>query len=499
MLLLLLAVACVVGLAGPFSALRAVHTDELFSLITAELPPREMIERLAAYEPGFYDHPPLFFLLVRAMLVFGTEPFVIRLPSLIFAAFAIWVTGIIIARETQKPALAFLAVFVMAANPIVWEMAHFARMYSLVLLLGALTTGLVLDVLRTEERRRLARLAILLGLTLAVMLWTTYFTLVLCASLGLLALSLLALEFWRNKRLSFGGVAILAACAISGVLFLPWLQPTLRLLEAEGGEARGILFGFLTMVRAVSAAAGSPYVLLLVLVALAVVSVKSRQRQLFMVIFFLALPLWIMATKAPPDRPVVARYAMYGLPALFVFMAVVFADASDWLQERLAKKDTPLGLWRIPCGVLLLCYVGLQSLGFRQLANPLAPDWWMISAAIETQYEPGEIVLTGGFLSGEAIVYHMIEPETIEFRHYVTAIDPFYLSCRDPNVVWYVNAAPLPESFEKIIHRYFPYRLHVEGNSARGLEILVAAKKPFLVPRAGEAVYHEPVPLEYEQ
>ncbi|MBN1901825.1 hypothetical protein JW926_10935, partial [Candidatus Sumerlaeota bacterium] len=64
------------------------------------------------------------------------------------------------------------------------------------------------------------------------------------------------------------------------------------------------------------------------------------------------------------------------------------------------------------------------------------------------------------------------------FIHYVTDYVHFKKMAEDPRVIWYVNAAPLPEPYHVLVDQRFPYQWHCPGNGHNGI-ILVASKKKF--------------------
>ena len=98
--------------------------------------------------------------------------------------------------------------------------------------------------------------------------------------------------------------------------------------------------------------------------------------------------------------------------------------------------------------------------------------WWKEYA------ESDDIILTGGFLSGEALVYHLDQPEQYRFLHYVTAFETFKIAAETPEVMWYVNAAPLPAEFRTVVDQAFPHQVTLEGNAGISA-ILVASKRDF--------------------
>ena len=125
------------------------------------------------------------------------------------------------------------------------------------------------------------------------------------------------------------------------------------------------------------------------------------------------------------------------------------------------------------------------------------PDWWSVASIIDRQATPDEVIMTGGFLSGELLTYHMADDADRIFIHNVLDIDRLYQHVRMANVIWFINAAPLPEAYRKICRKYLPYRAAVPGNGPSSV-IQIFAKRPFLLPDGRPAPYYKPVPLAYE-
>lgn len=478
---------------GPGAWRQALWTDELFTVVTAALPPGEMLRKLGEYHPGYFDHPPLFFLLLRPVLLVSEHPFVLRIPVLLSMGLAVGVTAALIARETGSRAAAFIAVPLMVWHAEVWELGQFVRSYALVALLGAGIAWLALELLREGDRGRMAKLAAGISALLAVALWTTYFSLVLVASVGAAGVALAAYGQWRERELREPGAALAGAAAASALPFLPWAPTVLRLMSQEKevkvpfAEALGLA------ARAAAECFGSWWMLALLAAAVAA-GARPRREHLFLVAMLLLGPLLLIALQLPEGRTINLRYVVYALPAGMVMAAMLLAEAA----ERVAKaRALPR---RAMAAVVAVAVAAALWQGRRaSLPDRDVPDWWAAAETVESQYLPGEIVVTGTWLSGEAMEYHMRAPERIRFVHHITTLDPFYLACRDPRVVWYVGIPfAMPEAYAKILRRYFPYRAEFAGNGPLG-PILVASKKPFAVPGVGPATQHEPIPLEYEQ
>jgi uncharacterized membrane protein len=490
--------AVVAAFGGWSAARRALWTDELFSLVTAEGSPREMLRNLASYQPGFFDHPPLFFLLLRGTLFAGSSPLLLRLLPMLFAAIAAAAVGMAVRRRHNGRAAAFAVSAAFVACPAMLFPATFVRMYSLV---AALSAGVMLCVGALAPAPRADRRARWLGAGIAAltaaMLYTSYFCLILCASLGMAALAWLAAPRAAGGTRAAGAVLI-AALAAAVVLYLPWMPAVLRLLGSESdpqaAAVRTDLAARLHFPAMFLWSLGGSWVANSVLLCgWGCMMWRPGSRRLWAVCAAAAVivPAILLAAAAPAQRPLAPRYLVFALPYAWAGAALGWVKALDAARPR-----------RVAPGVLAALAFAATipfslAQSWREFMRP-APDWWEAAAIIERHAQPEEVILTGGFLSGEALVYHLREPDRFSFHHYVTGMDPFYGECRSPRVVWYVNAAPLPRAYEDIVRRYFPWSARLEGNmGADG--ILVCAKKPFSLSAGVAAAHREPVPLPYER
>ena len=491
--------AAVVAASGGWSAARrALWTDELFSLVTAEGSPREILRNLAAYQPGFFDHPPLFFLLLREVLFLGNSPLLLRLLPLLFATVAAATVGVCLRRRGTPRAAAFAVVAAFVACPAVLFPATFVRMYSLV---AALSAGLMWCVSEVASHPVVVRhtrwLGVSIALLLAAMFYTSYFALILGATLGLVAAAWIA-----APRVAGGtraaGVVLLLALVLALLLYLPWFPAVARLVGGESATPSGAVKTDLAArlqfpARFLWSLGGSWVANCVLLAGWSSMMWRSGNRRFWAACALAAIvmPAIVLAAAAPAQRPLAPRYLVFALPWAWTGAALGWIKGLDAARLR---RLTP-GAVAALAFAATVPFTLAQS--WREFMRP-APDWWEAAGIIERHARRDEVILTGGFLSGEALVYHLREPDRFSFHHYVTGMDPFYLECRSPQVVWYVNAAPLPRAYEDIVRRYFPWSVRMEGNmGADG--ILVCAKKPFSLSGGTAAEHREPAPLPYEK
>ncbi len=491
------AVFLVVLIGFPSATRRALWTDELYSLATAEESVAEILRLTAAYQTGYFDHPPLYFIALRGALFWSATPLALRALSLLCGAALLALWSGEFRRQGLRPLEAAAACALIATHPQLAFLSTFARMYApLALLLGGGAALLLFRLLETpcrEEEGETAALsrrgwghAAALGALLAAALYTSYHTAFLMAGLAILAAiwvlrpSLAGAPQGRSARW-----LLPAALALAALLAAPWAPTWLRLAGAEEGAGppgsiprmeqfvtEALSLGGGGPLGAVSLAGG--WIALITFVPGA-----ARRRWIALLAVFVIAPFALQALLLPAHRLVQVRYAIYAVPVALAGAAVGWAA----LGRSLAL---PAAWSRWIALLLLLAPVPFNAARLHSTFLREVPDWWAVAETLEREARPEEIILTGGYLSGEAVVYHLREPGRFSFQHYVTRYDEFLASCRDPRIVWYVNAAPLPPDFAAVVSQYFPWRAWLEGNGPGG-RILLAAKKPFHLPGGAPA------------
>lgn len=497
-LLLLLVGLVLMVLAGGWSAAtRALATDELFSLLTAEGSFREILQNLSAYQPGYFDHPPFFFLLLHGVLPFGNSPLMLRLLPLLFAAGAIGILGMVLRRQGLSWCLTLSVQCAFASVPLILQQGTFVRMYSLVTFLSML---LFLILLRQVPNTRSSffKQVISIGFILSLLVYTSYFAGLLGVGVGCFGLLQIARgRLQKNVTLIWSGSAILLGCLVAFLLYLPWLPTVWRLLNAEAEAQRPVVLGmagrFIFLYQYFLGLSGHLTGVVVLLCGWGGLLVYHTRKVEFgmMLGAFVFVPLITLAFFTPETRPLGVRYLVFTFPLIWI------GAAMGWHQlfnlPRVSRRLKPH--WQMVVFLLFVPFGLYQS--YSGGLKPV-PDWWEAASIIERHATDREDILTGGFLSGEAMVYHMNNPDDFQFLHYITEMDPFYLACRSPKTVWYINAAPIPESYQAIVERYFPYGAHFAGNLPISRQISIYAKKKFQLSTGETSVFKEPVPLPYE-
>jgi mannosyltransferase len=203
-------------------------------------------ERFWARVLGDQSFSGLYYLLMRGWAALGTDPFIIRLPSVIFAALAVIAVYHAARLLLGRTDAALLAALLTATNAFVIRYAQEARAYSLALLLATLAMLAGLWALERSSARRWAGHALLA--TAAA--YAHVFVLLVSGWLAMVTAARRRLD--RPALLSFVLVGLLVAPLIAAtVSFGPpreWIEePTLRIvprlanLLAGGIPAAGTL------------------------------------------------------------------------------------------------------------------------------------------------------------------------------------------------------------------------------------------------------------------
>jgi mannosyltransferase len=224
----LVAVAFVaIGCAGLvlFSYTRsALWLDEALTVNIARLPLSQL--QGALKQDGA---PPLFYVLLHFWTgVFGSGNVASRSMSGLFMAAAVGATWFA-ARRFAGTTGAWIAAVLMVANPYAIRYATEARMYSLEILIVA--SGIVVFQ-RAMDRPTPGRL-VLVSLLVALFVYTQYWSFYLLV----VVVGLLGWTAWRGRQRD-AARRVLAAMAVGGLTFVPWL-PTFLYQRAHTGTPWG--------------------------------------------------------------------------------------------------------------------------------------------------------------------------------------------------------------------------------------------------------------------
>ena len=312
--------------------------DEGASLYYASLPPATMVAEVA--ELG--EIPPLYYLLLHFWLpLAGDGEAALRFPAAVFGTLGVLATYQLGSRLGGRGVGLAAALFVAVSPLHVWQSQE-TRMYTLAMLLSALSAYLFARLLEDGHRRLLPAygLATLAGLY-------THFTFALVALAQMACLALwTALGRGRLRRAFPVGLA----AGLAGVAFLPWLRPALATYQGGGtfwpgrldvaAAARETLAAFAQGARATpldptTAAAASAALLALGLLATVCDRRAAMNGPRALLLASYALVPAVVLAWLLLDRPKYGpRYLLVVLPAVAVLAGRAATIIPAWLARR---------------------------------------------------------------------------------------------------------------------------------------------------------------------
>ena len=264
-----LALAVAASVLGRFFVRSPLWLDEALSVNISKLPIGDIAGALERD-----GHPPLYYYLLHGwMEVFGDGDRAVRALSGLITLGTLPL-AFLVGRRIAGRRLGLTLALVFALSPYAFRYGSETRMYAL--LMAEVFAGyLLLDAAITAPRwKTLVGISTVSGL----LLWTHYWSMWLLGAIGVLALVRLARAQRRGDRVLVVGTAkIVAALAVGGLTFVPWL-PTLLYQSQHTGTPWAPSFRVTTLVvTSITEFAGGPYseaqlgvLLLTILVAIGV-------------------------------------------------------------------------------------------------------------------------------------------------------------------------------------------------------------------------------------
>jgi mannosyltransferase len=374
----------VIGVAARFVAVSPLWLDEALSVNIASLPLGDIPEALR------HDgHPPLYYAVLHLWIeVAGRGDLAVRALSAVFGLGGLALV-FLAARRAAGARAARWALLIAAVVPFGVRYATEARMYTLVM---ALVAAGYLAVRWAVERPSLGRLAVVAGVSGALLLthyWAVWLVGATVGVLGWLA--------WRGRGRAQARVA--AAVAAGGILVVPWLPSLLYQLRHTGTPWAGpvrptviVQTGLQDFGSAATGVALAEATLLgLVLAVLVLVGVFGRTVD--------DHRLELDVRTVPGVRPeaavvgatvLLASIAGYLTGTTFAsrYLAVVFPLFVVVAGAGLAKLPGRPARWVVASGVVALSLVGLG-------VNALLPRTQAgeVAEAVAAGARPGDIVV----------------------------------------------------------------------------------------------------------
>jgi mannosyltransferase len=360
--------------------------DEAMSASWAPLPPRELLQEIAKDV-----HPPLYYLLVHAVVGLGESETVLRAPSALFGTLSIPLLYVV-GRAWFSGLVGLLAAFLLAISPVHLWHSQDARMYTLLTLEGLLSWYLLSQLLESQRRWRWIGYVLISE----AILYTHYYgALLILPQTGLVALlrrrGEVERSFWSQWLAVQAGLVI---------LFLPWVvfagasiqpgklrwiaqgpHPIIRFAEALVGFAGGAQ-GESVWFRGLH---GFP-ILLLAMASLVLDQDRKwrppwaavHERPTLLCLSYFAVPIAAMLAISLIHPLLVPRYLLMCTPA---FWLLVSSGLLRVLPDRALIAGTAV--------LVLLALPGLM----HYLSVPRTPDYRGVATLINAQALPGDLVL----------------------------------------------------------------------------------------------------------
>jgi Dolichyl-phosphate-mannose-protein mannosyltransferase len=351
---------------------------------------------------GIENSPPLYFVLAWASDKLGSDPSLIRLPSLILGTATIPLVALVGIRTVGRGA-AVVAAVVVALGPFAIFYSVEARPYATLAFASILSVQVLLIAL---ERRRTAWWAVY-GLTLAAVLYSHYTgAFVVAGQLGW--------ALWIERR-SPRGPLVAGACA--AVAFAPWL-PYVKAEQLSVYSQVAKILGLTKADAAVTWLAGLPFFkpsevpgtpVLLVLAGALVLAIagalvagswrpRRPERVALIALLAVATPVGVLVYSfAADDLFVFPRNLIASLP----FAALLVG----WVLTR------PPPRFAVPAVALTACALAVAAAS-SQLDDHSRPDFPQLASHVDAVAGPRD-----------AVVY---ATDPLEARALATYLEPYY-------------------------------------------------------------------------
>lgn len=405
---LLAIVALAAGLRFAGIGSESLWLDEATSLILAQNPPAQIVA-LTAED----IHPPLYYLLLRAWLVFGTGEAAMRSLSAVIGVLtvlALYALG----RELSGRLTGLLAALLLAVSPLHVFYSQETRMYALVTLWAVLSSWLMVRALRGGRWPAWAGYAgaVTLGM------YTHYYMgfIVLAQNL---CVGYLWLRGWLDRAMVRRWIAAQAAWVI---LFAPWVPTVIRQVRGGGG-------GWIEQ------AVGRPGLRALAdtFIAFTIGTLRERfplwLRRGSYVAYALALAgaAWAMLRPAVSGRRGSDAWTPAErvlLPALLSVVPLglvwLIAQARPIFSLRYLLPFLPafclllalgvrrIGQWRAPAGAAMAALLAALALWgtLLQAQVPQKEDWRGLTAYLVEQSAAGDVVMPEPFWNAKPLQYY---------------------------------------------------------------------------------------------
>jgi 4-amino-4-deoxy-L-arabinose transferase-like glycosyltransferase len=421
---------------------KSLWGDELDTVRILMLTPKlgDMVERLHRYDRSTYVNPPLFFVLVKLILVrldVLSETNLRLIPAI---AGMLCVPAFLgLARHFLTRGHALAATLLFAVSPVSVYYSQECRPYSLFLLEAILMQWMLIGWLRRGGGWRLA------GLSLATMLalYTSYVTLMLSGCLGAATLAWLAARRpspmsgpHARRRLTGLGVSVIGAC----LTFYPWLGPTLRFLRLNRAPVENKFHPWSAWILHAELLGWPLWMAFATWLPLAILvgSAWRGRRRLRAGVAFLTtmifLPIVILSVFKPYHYH--PRHVIFLQPALTIAIYMATCECA-----RLLARSSHSPLRRRVVAGFVAGWLAINVSGLVVYYAIEKENWRDAIAWVEPRFVPGDAVIPGIYFTQDAlIVYHGAGNPDVAF--YPDFLDPetFPIILGKHDRVWFITS-----------------------------------------------------------
>jgi hypothetical protein len=368
-----------------------VDVDDVSSIYIAESSNLgELIERLRTFDFS----PPLYFLILSAWIrMFGDTVLSVTIPSVVFGTGLVPCAYLLGKEVFEREDIALTGAFFVAVSPLAALFSREVRSSSLIALVATVAFYYLIKCLKATRTRRLVGL----GVSVLVMLYTSYLGLLLVA---LMVLNTVAYTRFPFKSVVFKPRAIL--CTIGGALlcFAPWVpvfieqQKFSNFWSSQDSPNNPLFLLTSNLAATLPLPWNAAFILLSFLLPIAAIAIIWRILRLIgrrdlinyidhhkahaFLLFNLLVPILAYAQITPVigSQRYMMSFVVFGL----IFWASLFVAAEEQVAVRLAGRSTTkrtMAVTSLAIMLITITFIEIRSLssGERSGLRLLARDF----------------------------------------------------------------------------------------------------------------------------
>jgi mannosyltransferase len=319
-------------------------------------------------------HPPLFYLVEKIILPFGTSEFLYRLFPAIFGILTIPLFYIIGKKMFGSPVGIIMAALI-TFSPFHIQYSQDARMYTMLLFITAIALIFYLEAIKSNN----LKYWLLFGLASALAIWTHFMAFIIIGTLIIYYIFYLVKEKKSPKNLIFSIVVI--GVLLSPLIFIIKGVFFNRIGSAPTWGYTGDLFIVKSIIVLFS---NNPisFFFFAILFCLGTVWLFFELREKFYFIFTIVTISLVTGFFLSYKMPIDPRYFIFLLPFLY---AIIASSSLPFLQK--ASEKTVIAIFIVLC----ICVWSTQLYGYY--CTPINEDWRAASAFIKNTARTNDIII----------------------------------------------------------------------------------------------------------